>query len=88
MQLFFIEVFKLNIVNLASLNQTMLELKDITFTYIDQAVINGLSFVAQQGQNISVIGESGCGKSTLLKLRPITLLLGHGNQPYLYAQTV
>ncbi|WP_374507290.1 ABC transporter ATP-binding protein [Flavobacterium sp.] len=46
----------------------MLELKDITFTYIDQAVINGLSFVAQQGQNIAVIGESGCGKSTLLKL--------------------
>lgn len=53
---------------MASLNQTMLELKDITFTYIDQAVINGLSFVAQQGQNIAVIGESGCGKSTLLKL--------------------
>ncbi|WGK93625.1 MULTISPECIES: ABC transporter ATP-binding protein [Flavobacterium] len=46
----------------------MLELKDITFTYIDQAVINGLSFVAEQGQNIAVIGESGCGKSTLLKL--------------------
>lgn len=53
---------------MASLNQTMLELKDITFTYIDKAVINGLSFVAQQGQNIAVIGESGCGKSTLLKL--------------------
>ena len=53
---------------MVSLNQTMLELKDITFTYIDQAVINGLSFVAQQGQNIAVIGESGCGKSTLLKL--------------------
>ena len=68
MQLFFIEVFKLNIVNLVPLKRTMLELKDITFTYIDQAVINGLSFVAQQGQNISVIGESGCGKSTLLKL--------------------
>jgi ABC-type Fe3+/spermidine/putrescine transport system ATPase subunit len=46
----------------------MLELKNISFTYIDKAVINGLSFVAQQGQNISVIGESGCGKSTLLKL--------------------
>lgn len=53
---------------MASLKPSMLELKDISFTYIDQAVINGLSFVAQQGQNISVIGESGCGKSTLLKL--------------------
>ena len=46
----------------------MLELTNISFTYIDKAVINGLSFVAQQGQNIAVIGESGCGKSTLLKL--------------------
>jgi ABC-type Fe3+/spermidine/putrescine transport system ATPase subunit len=53
---------------LASLNPTMLELTNILFTYIDKAVINGLSFVAQQGQNIAVIGESGCGKSTLLKL--------------------
>ena len=53
---------------MASLNPTMLELTNISFTYIDKAVINGLSFVAQQGQNISVIGESGCGKSTLLKL--------------------
>lgn len=53
---------------MASLKPSMLELKDISFTYIDQTVINGLSFVAQQGQNISVIGESGCGKSTLLKL--------------------
>jgi ABC-type Fe3+/spermidine/putrescine transport system ATPase subunit len=46
----------------------MLELKDITFSYYDQPVIKGLSFVAQQGHNIAVIGESGCGKSTLLKL--------------------
>ena len=53
---------------MASLNPTMLELTNISFTYIDKAVINGLSFVAQQGQNIAVIGESGCGKSTLLKL--------------------
>ncbi|MEY4964102.1 MAG: hypothetical protein RLZZ323_1421 [Bacteroidota bacterium] len=50
------------------LQQTMLELKDITFSYHDQPVIKGLSFVAQQGHNIAVIGESGCGKSTLLKL--------------------
>ena len=50
------------------LQRTMLELKDITFSYHDQPVIKGLSFVAQQGHNIAVIGESGCGKSTLLKL--------------------
>ena len=46
----------------------MLELKNISFTYIDQPVIKELSCVVHQGQNVSVIGESGCGKSTLLKL--------------------
>ena len=60
--------FQIYIVNLATFKPIMLELKDISFAYIDQAVINGLSFVAHQGQNIAIIGESGCGKSTLLKL--------------------
>lgn len=47
---------------MASLNSTMLELKDISFTYIDQAVINELSLVARQGQNIAVIGEADAVK--------------------------
>jgi ABC-type Fe3+/spermidine/putrescine transport system ATPase subunit len=38
----------------------MLEIKNISFTYIENPVI--------EGQNVAVIGESGCGKSTLLKL--------------------
>jgi ABC-type Fe3+/spermidine/putrescine transport system ATPase subunit len=46
----------------------MLELKNVSFTYIDQPVINNVSFSVKQGQNIVIIGESGCGKSTLLKL--------------------
>jgi ABC-type Fe3+/spermidine/putrescine transport system ATPase subunit len=46
----------------------MLELKNVSFTYIDQLVINDVSFSVKQGQNIAIIGESGCGKSTLLKL--------------------
>ena len=46
----------------------MLQIKDITFTYIDQPVIENVSFTVVRGQNIALIGESGCGKSTLLKL--------------------
>lgn len=46
----------------------MLELKNISFTYITAAVIEAVSFSVSKGQNIAVIGESGCGKSTLLKL--------------------
>ncbi len=46
----------------------MLELKNISFTYIDNVVIDDVSFTISKGQNVAVIGESGCGKSTLLKL--------------------
>jgi ABC-type Fe3+/spermidine/putrescine transport system ATPase subunit len=46
----------------------MIEIKNISFTYIDNAVIENVSFEIAKGQNIAVIGESGCGKSTLLKL--------------------
>jgi ABC-type Fe3+/spermidine/putrescine transport system ATPase subunit len=46
----------------------MLEIKNISFTYIENPVIEDISFTIEKGQNIAVIGESGCGKSTLLKL--------------------
>jgi ABC-type Fe3+/spermidine/putrescine transport system ATPase subunit len=46
----------------------MLEIKNISFTYIENPVIKNVSFEITQGENVAVIGESGCGKSTLLKL--------------------
>ena len=46
----------------------MLAVKNISFTYIENPVIENISFEIAKGQNIAVIGESGCGKSTLLKL--------------------
>ena len=46
----------------------MLEIKNISFIYIEKPVIENISFEIAKGQNIAVIGESGCGKSTLLKL--------------------
>ena len=46
----------------------MLEIKNISFTYIENPVIQDVSFKIAKGQNVAVIGESGCGKSTLLKL--------------------
>ncbi len=46
----------------------MLKIKDISFSYQTNQVINNINFELQKGQNLSLIGESGCGKSTLLKL--------------------
>ena len=46
----------------------MLQIKNISFTYIENPVIQNISFEIAKGQNVAVIGESGCGKSTLLKL--------------------
>lgn len=46
----------------------MLQIKNISFTYIENPVIEDISFEIAKGQNVAVIGESGCGKSTLLKL--------------------
>ena len=46
----------------------MLELKNISFTYLKDKVIDNVSFAISKGKNVAIIGESGCGKSTLLKL--------------------
>ena len=46
----------------------MLEIKNISFTYLKDTVIKDVSFTISKGKNIAIIGESGCGKSTLLKL--------------------
>ena len=46
----------------------MLQVKNISFTYIENPVIENISFEIAKGQNVALIGESGCGKSTLLKL--------------------
>jgi len=46
----------------------MLQVKNISFGYTDNQVIQDIDFTIAKGQNIAVLGESGCGKSTLLKL--------------------
>jgi len=36
--------------------------------YKERWVLNGVSFQAERGESIGLIGENGCGKSTMLKL--------------------
>lgn len=44
------------------------ELKDVSFSYGNNKVINNVSFVAKQGEVTALVGPSGCGKTTILRL--------------------
>lgn len=46
----------------------MLTVKNISFSYFENPILENISFEIKKGQQIALIGESGCGKSTLLKL--------------------
>ncbi|WP_312948797.1 heme ABC transporter ATP-binding protein/permease CydC [Superficieibacter sp.] len=47
-----------------------LDLRDITFTYPQQAqpALNGINLSVATGEHIALLGRTGCGKSTLLQL--------------------
>ena len=45
------------------------EFRDITFAYVqDRPVLHGISFTAQPGQVIALVGHTGSGKSTIVGL--------------------
>ena len=45
-----------------------IELKNVSFGYEDNQVINDLSLAIDSGTSIALVGESGSGKSTIIKL--------------------
>lgn len=45
-----------------------LEMKKVCYAYGDLLALNGLSFSADRGQVIGLIGENGAGKSTIIKI--------------------
>ncbi|WP_085992143.1 ABC transporter ATP-binding protein [Oceanobacillus senegalensis] len=44
-----------------------LELRNVSRTFDGKRVVNNISFSAQPGEMIGLLGTSGCGKSTLLR---------------------
>ncbi len=45
----------------------VVEVKNLTLAYDGKPVVNNLSFAAQKGEYICVVGENGSGKSTFIK---------------------
>ncbi len=48
----------------------LLELRDLTFAYNGQPVLDGVSVSVEPGQTLALVGPTGSGKSTLLGLLP------------------
>lgn len=50
------------------MTEKLIQLKDISFGYDLQPVLENIQFFIQQGEIVAIIGPNGSGKSTLLKL--------------------
>jgi energy-coupling factor transport system ATP-binding protein len=48
--------------------ETAIEVKDVSFSYGDHAVLKGLNFTARRKELLAVVGQNGSGKSTLASL--------------------
>lgn len=46
----------------------MIRLEDVTLSYGDEAVLEGLDLRIAAGERVALMGPSGCGKSSLLQL--------------------
>ncbi len=46
----------------------MIQISEIKKSYGKQLILDGISFEAQPGECVAVIGRNGCGKSTLMQI--------------------
>ncbi len=51
-----------------NLNQTVVEVENVSFTYGCHPVFNNISLTVKQGESVGLTGPNGAGKTTLLKL--------------------
>ncbi|MBQ0102271.1 MAG: ABC transporter ATP-binding protein, partial [Firmicutes bacterium] len=56
-----------------------IEFKEVTFSYVDgQKVLDGVSFKAEAGKKLALVGSSGGGKTTICNLIPRFYEIGGG----------
>jgi len=48
-------------------NHKMLEIDNISFSYRERRILNGINFSVEKGEICGLLGPNGCGKTTLLK---------------------
>lgn len=72
----------------------VVEMKDVSFSYGDRAIVSDLNLRIMRGERLAVIGPNGSGKTTLLKLMTGeltpddgTIQLGEGLEPLVIDQT-
>ena len=46
----------------------VMEVRELSFSYGQTPLINGLSFLIRKGERVMILGPNGCGKSTLMRL--------------------
>lgn len=61
------------------MHHPLVELRDVSFTYGEGAVLDRIDLTIREGAFIGVVGPSGAGKSTLLRLIEGTLIPTSGN---------
>lgn len=49
-------------------NNFDISIENVDFSYGENKIINGVSFLAKQGEVTALVGPSGCGKTTMLRL--------------------
>lgn len=64
----------------------MITVADITSAYGRKKILRGVSFTADRGECVGIVGANGCGKSTLLSILAGTLKPGSGQVLY-YGRT-
>ncbi len=60
-------------------SESLLELRDISFSYGDTPILHSLSMQVKRGQVVALMGGSGCGKTTILRLIGGLLRAQRGN---------